>query len=144
MLAVDGEIRKPVAIPPPRPAPVALPSAARLTNFRLDILNAIALHFDTFSFSAGSNRKLDVQVSLDPDKPFEFEGDLAFVQDLSNIIPPGTFGDGPSIDLTPAPGVHVGYGVTLPPASVGCSRSRISSSRPDSICRCSPASRWST
>src|SRR5262245_4520345 len=79
----------------------------------------MSLHFVSFSFSAGINNKLDVKVDLDPNTPFEFEGDLSFVKDLSNIIPPGTFGDGPSIDLTPAPGVHVGYGITLPPASVG-------------------------
>jgi hypothetical protein len=119
VLAIDGEIRKPVAVPPNPPGPGSFAFNGRLTHFRLDILNAIALHFVAFTFSAGSNKKLDVKVDLDPDKPFEFEGDLAFVQDLSNIIPPGTFGDGPSIDLTPAPGVHVGYGVTLPPAAVG-------------------------
>jgi len=118
-LAINGEIRKPVAVPPNPPAPGSFAFTGSLTNFRLDILNAIALHFIAFSFSAGSNKKLDVKVDLDQNKPFEFEGDLAFVQDLSNIIPPGTFGDGPSIDLTPAPGVHVGYAVTLPPAAVG-------------------------
>ena len=119
VLTIDGEIRKPVAVPPTPPGPGSFAFNGSLTNFRLDILNAIALNFVAFSFSAGSNKKLDVKVDLDQNKPFEFEGDLAFVQDLSNIIPPGTFGDGPSIDLTPAPGVHVGYGVTLPPAAVG-------------------------
>jgi hypothetical protein len=119
VLTIDGEIRKPVAVPPNPPGPGSFAFNGSLTNFRLDILNAIALYFVAFTFSAGSNKKLDVKVDLDPNKPFEFEGDLAFVQDLSNIIPPGTFGDGPSIDLTPAPGVHVGYGVTLPPAAVG-------------------------
>jgi hypothetical protein len=118
-LTIHGEIRKPIALPPTPPGPGSFAFDGKLTNFRLDILKAIALHFTTFAFSAGSNKKLDVSVNLDPNKPFEFEGDLAFVQDLSNIIPPGAFGDGPSIDLTPAPGVHVGYGVTLPPAAVG-------------------------
>jgi len=119
VLSIDGTIRKPVAVPPIPPGPGSFNFTGQLTNFRLDILEAIALNFVAFSFSAGSNKKLDVKVDLDSNKPFEFEGDLAFVQDLSSIIPPGTFGDGPSIDLTPAPGVHVGYGVTLPPASVG-------------------------
>jgi hypothetical protein len=118
-LTIHGEIRKPVALPPTPPGPGSFAFNGKLTHFRLDILHAIALHFTTFSFSAGSSKKLDVSVDLDSAKPFEFEGDLAFVQDLSNIIPPGAFGDGPSIDLTPAPGVHVGYGVTLPPAAVG-------------------------
>jgi hypothetical protein len=118
-LTITGEIRKPVAVPPNSPGPGSFAFNGSLTNFRLDILNAIALHFVAFTFSAGSNKKLDVKVDLDQNKPFEFEGDLAFVQGLSSIIPPGTFGDGPSIDLTPAPGVHVGYGVTLPPAAVG-------------------------
>jgi hypothetical protein len=118
-LTIHGEIRKPIALSPTPAASGSFAFDGKLTNFRLDILKAIALHFTTFAFSAGSNKKLDVSVNLDPNKPFEFEGDLAFVQDLSNIIPPGAFGDGPSIDLTPAPGVHVGYGVTLPPAAVG-------------------------
>jgi hypothetical protein len=118
-LTIHGEVRKPIALPPNPAGAGSFAFNGKLTNFRLDILSAIALHFTTFTFSAGSNKKLDVAVDLDPNKPFEFEGDLTFVQDLSNIIPPGAFGDGPSIDLTPAPGVHVGYGVTLPPAGVG-------------------------
>jgi len=118
-LSIHGEVRKPIALPPNPAGPGSFAFDGKLTNFRLDILHAIALHFATFAFSAGSNKKLDVSVTLDPNTPFEFEGDLSFVQDLSNIIPPGAFGDGPSIDLTPAPGVHVGYGITLPPAGVG-------------------------
>jgi hypothetical protein len=119
VLTIHGEVRKPIALPPNPAGPGSFAFDGKLTNFRLDILHAIALHFATFVFSAGSSKKLDVSVNLDPTTPFEFEGDLAFVQDLSNIIPPGAFGDGPSIDLTPAPGVHVGYGITLPPAGVG-------------------------
>jgi hypothetical protein len=118
-LTIHGEVRKPIALPPTPAGPGGFAFDGKLTNFRLDILHAIALHFANFAFSAGSSKKLDVSVTLDPTTPFEFEGDLAFVQDLSNIIPPGAFGDGPSIDLTPAPGVHVGYGITLPPAGVG-------------------------
>jgi hypothetical protein len=118
-LTIRGEIRKPIALPPNPAGPGSFAFDGKLSNFRLDILQAIAVHFALFAFSAGSNKKLDVSVTLDPNTPFEFEGDLAFVQDLSNIIPPGAFGDGPSIDLTPAPGVHVGYGITLPPAGVG-------------------------
>jgi hypothetical protein len=118
-LTIHGEIRKPVAVPPNAPGPGSFAFDGKLTNFRLDILHAIALHFTSFSFSAGSSKKLDVTVDLDKTTPFEFEGDLSFVKDLSNIIPPGAFGDGPSIDLTPEPGIHVGYGVTLPPAAVG-------------------------
>ena len=118
-LTIHGEVRKPIALPPNPAGPGSFAFDGKLTNFRLDILHAIAVHFATFAFSAGSNKKLDVSVTLDPTTPFAFEGDLAFVQDLSNIIPPGAFGDGPSIDLTPAPGVHIGYGITLPPAGVG-------------------------
>jgi len=118
-LTIHGEVRKPVALPPAAPGPGSFAFNGTLTHFRLDILKAIALHFTSFRFRSGSNKKLDVAVDLDQNKPFEFEGDLTFVQDLSEIIPPGAFGDGPSIDLTPAPGVHVGYGVTLPPAAVG-------------------------
>jgi hypothetical protein len=117
VLEIQGQIRKPVGTPPAGTGSFAF--TGQLTDFDLEILNAIVLHFDRFAFSAGSNRKLDVTVGLNKANPFAFEGDLEFVQDLASIIPPGTFGDGPSIDLTPEPAVHVGYGITLPPAPVG-------------------------
>ena len=118
-LEITGIIRKPIAVPPAPPPPGSFAFDGKLRDFQLEILGAIVLNFDKFTFSAGSNKKLDVNVFL-KDPAFKFEGDLAFVEGLMEIIPPGTFGDGPSIDLTLAPpGVHVGYGVTLPPASVG-------------------------
>lgn len=118
VLDINGVIRKPVGVPAAPPG-AGFAFNGSLTHFRLDILDAIALNFVEFTFSAGSNKKLDVNVKLDSKTPFEFEGDLEFVKQLASIIPPGTFGDGPSIDLTTVPSVRVGYGVTLPPASVG-------------------------
>lgn len=118
-LEITGTIRKPIAVPPAPPPPGSFNFDGTLSDFQLEILGAIVLNFEKFTFSAGSNKKLDVNVFL-KDPAFEFEGDLAFVEQLINIIPPGAFGDGPSIDLTLAPpAVHVGYAVTLPPASVG-------------------------
>jgi hypothetical protein len=118
-LQITGNISKPIAVPPAAPPPGSFAFDGQLTDFDLEILRAIVLHFEKFTFSSGSNKKLDVNVFL-KDPAFDFEGDLAFVQDLVNIIPPGAFGNGPSIDLTVAPpGVHVGYAVTLPPAPLG-------------------------
>jgi len=45
-------------------------------------------------------------------------GDLEFVDELRNAIPPDLFGDGPSLDVTPT-GIHAGFAIGLPPLAVG-------------------------
>jgi hypothetical protein len=54
------------------------------------------------------------------DPPMTFDGDLKFVNDIRDAIPPGVLGDGPSIDLVANPaGVRAGFAIALPPLSVG-------------------------
>jgi hypothetical protein len=89
-----------------------------LTNFTITLLDSVALNVVSFGFSSDSGSKPNVAVQLDANDPFEFTGDLAFVQDLQNIIPAGALGDGPSLDILPT-GVKVGFAISLPPADIG-------------------------
>jgi hypothetical protein len=92
----------------------------KLNHFSVAFFKVLQLNFGSFDFAAESGRKTDVNVALDPSTPVKFEGDLEFVEGLRELIPPGVFGDGVSIDLLESPlGVHAGVGIGLPPASVG-------------------------
>jgi hypothetical protein len=115
-LTVHAEIRKTII-------PAALPATSEFkgtfTNFTVVILSSVALHFSEFVFVSRSNQKPDVSVKLQPD-PLEFTGDLKFVQELKNAIPPGLFGQGPSLDLLQNPlGIRAGFAFALPPVAVG-------------------------
>jgi type VI protein secretion system component Hcp len=99
-------------------APPAFQFSGNLTNFHIDILGSVIVNFAEFSFVSVSKQKPDVTIVLEPSMPVQFHGDLEFVEQLREIIPPGLFGDGPSLDITPA-GIHVGFGVGLPPVAVG-------------------------
>jgi hypothetical protein len=90
----------------------------RLTSFVIDLLNVVAVNFDAFGFRNVSKEKPEVTVSLDPGKPVAFQGDLSFVEELRKLIPPGLFGDGPSLDLTPEL-VRAGFAIGLPPVAIG-------------------------
>jgi hypothetical protein len=89
-----------------------------LVDFRVEFFKAVTLHFDTFTFSSISGEKLDVNVDLNPTDPIVFGGDLDFVRKLSELIPPGVFGDGPSVDVRPDR-VALGFNIGLPPLTVG-------------------------
>lgn len=90
-----------------------------LTHFYLRFLEVVKLSFDAFSFRAETGKKIEVNVQLKGDNPLEFEGDLEFVNELKNIIPPALFGDGPSLELTPQPAIRAGFAIGLPPVEVG-------------------------
>ncbi|MBD2731844.1 hypothetical protein H6G96_37625 [Nostoc sp. FACHB-892] len=90
-----------------------------LTNFYLEFFNIVKLSFDAFRFSSVTGRKTDVNVQLKGDNALEFLGDLKFVNELKKIIPPGLFGDGSSLELTPQPGIRAGFSIGLPPVEVG-------------------------
>jgi hypothetical protein len=47
-----------------------------------------------------------------------FTGDLEVVEELRRAIPPGIFGDGPSLDVSPT-GIRAGFGIGLPEIEVG-------------------------
>ena len=95
----------------------------RLTNFAIELLNVVVVNFEAFGFRNVSGQKPDVTVDLAPNqppasKPVEFKGDLSFVEELRKLIPPGLFGDGPSLDLTPEL-VRAGFAISLPPVAIG-------------------------
>ena len=92
----------------------------RLNHFQIEFLASLQIRFDTFTFVVRSGSKTDVNVELAGDAPVLFKGDLEFVEGLRQVIPPGVFGDGVSIDLIQAPpGVKAGLAIGLPPAVVG-------------------------
>jgi hypothetical protein len=92
----------------------------RLNHFQIEFIKSLQIRFDAFTFAVRAGSKTDVDVALDAAQPVLFKGDLAFVEGLRQIIPPGVFGDGVSIDLIAAPpGVKAGLSIGLPPAVVG-------------------------
>lgn len=90
----------------------------KLTNFRVSVLRSVFINFTEFGFESHSGQKTDVTVKLDPDTPVEFDGDLKFVEELRQAIPPDLFGDGPSLDISPT-GITAGFAFALPPIAVG-------------------------
>ena len=47
-------------------------------------------------------------------------GDLIFIEEIRNAIPPGLFGDGPALDLIDNPlGIRAGFAFALPPLTIG-------------------------
>jgi hypothetical protein len=90
-----------------------------LTDFSLEFFNVIKLSFNSFKFHSETNRKTDVNVQLRGKEALEFLGDLKFINTLKEIIPPGLFGDGPSLEITPQPAIRAGFSIGLPPVEVG-------------------------
>ncbi len=117
-LSIKGTITKHLD-----PANAALPPTVdihgTLTDFEVSILSSLTVNFARFGFTAVSGRKPSVDVQLKPE-PVSFAGDLNFVNDLRDAIPPGVFGDGPSLDLLANPaGIRAGFEIALPPLAVG-------------------------
>jgi hypothetical protein len=54
--------------------------------------------FESFRFVSQSGSKPDVKIAL-ADEPLQFKGDLEFVNELKEFIPPDLFGDGASLDV---------------------------------------------
>ena len=89
-----------------------------LTDFDIEILSSVTLHFVRFGFASINGAKPDVSVELHNDHPLSFTGDLQFVEELRKAIPPGLFGKGASIELIGA-GVRAGFAMALPPLEIG-------------------------
>lgn len=111
-LDIRAVLRKPVGTP----ASGTFTMDGMLTNFTLKFAGVIEIGFRSFGFHAASGAKPAVTVEIEPNG-IHFAGDLQFVEQLQEVIPPGVFGEGPSLDLTPTD-VRVGYSVGLPPLSV--------------------------
>jgi hypothetical protein len=117
-LEVHSRAEKIVELPPTgAPDPGSAAMDGTLTNFRIEFLHVVEVLFDTFAFHSATGKKLDVTVNLDPDTPVRFIEDLQFVDDLRKAIPPGLFGDGPSLDIN-VTRVKAGFSLGLPPVSV--------------------------
>ena len=123
VLEITSTIKKPI-----NPANLGAPPAADVTTdysgslnaFTVSILASVFIQFKSFSFRKASNEKVKVAVDLDPVKPLRFEGDLKFIEEIRNAIPPGLFGDGPSLELISNPlGIRAGFSFALPPLTVG-------------------------
>jgi hypothetical protein len=104
--------------PPPNPDPGQAKMQGELTNFTIELLHVVEVLFNRFAFTAETGKKLEVAVELDPGTPVRFIDDLEFVEELRKNIPPDLFGDGPSLDISPA-GVKAGFSIGLPPVGVG-------------------------
>ncbi|MEX3940624.1 hypothetical protein AB4Y44_13940 [Paraburkholderia sp. BR10937] len=116
-LTIHGEIHKQLSL-----SGVAQPPTfsfdGRLTNFSVAILSSVTVNFTEFHFTTISGQKPNVSVSLDQADPIDFTGDLEFINDLKDAIPPGLFGDPPSLDISPT-GITAGFAIGLPPLAVG-------------------------
>jgi type VI protein secretion system component Hcp len=116
-LEVHGVIKKSVKLGG-APEPPEFSFTGTLNDFRVGVLGSVFVNFVEFGFTAKSEQKPDVSVALDPTEPVEFAGDLEFVDELRKAIPPGLFGDGPSLDVSPT-GIRAGFAIGLPPIAVG-------------------------
>lgn len=120
-LDVHGRIEKPMTFDAgglPVAAAAKSSFEGTLNDFTVTVLKAVEIKVKEFGFASRSGAKPDVTVKLDPAQPLKFTGDLAFVEELRNAIPPDLFGAGPSLDLSPT-GIRAGFSFALPPIAVG-------------------------
>ena len=94
----------------------------KLTNFTVVLLpppnELISIGFDSASFLAEQDKKVDVSVQLND---FQFLGILEFVNELRNYLPLDGFSDPPILDIVtaPNPGLNLGYTLGIPTIGVG-------------------------
>lgn len=123
VLEIKGRITKPInpdGLGTPPTNDVTSEFSGSLNAFTVSVLASVFIQFKNFSFRKASNEKAVVAVQLDPDMPLRFGGDLKFIEEIRNAIPPGLFGDGPSLDLIDKPlGIRAGFAFALPPLTVG-------------------------
>jgi hypothetical protein len=118
---VKGRIEKPLLFDPSgllQPGAVKSQFDGTLNDFKVTLLQVVEVNVTEFGFLARSGAKPDVKVRLDPAAPLKFTGDLKFVEELRNAIPPDLFGKGPSLDISPT-GIRAGFSFALPPVAVG-------------------------
>ena len=87
-----------------------------LTNFGLDFLGAVIVHFDWLRFTATSGRKVDLTTG--PGVTVTFARDLAFVNQLAQALPGDGFSDAPYVDCN-ANGITAGYTLAIPSVGIG-------------------------
>jgi hypothetical protein len=90
-----------------------------LTHFDLRLFGVIGLKIAGLTFNSANGAKSTVALQLAKKDAIGFQGPLAFIQTLADILPPGLFGgSGPSIKLTPT-ALSVSYTLGLPPITCG-------------------------
>ena len=118
-LEIKGRIEKIVELPPPpNPDPGYSLFQGEFKDFSIELVGLIEVLFVSFTFKTESGKKPDIDVQLATPDPVVFQEDLRFIDELRKQIPPGLFGDGPSLDITPA-GVKAGFSLGLPAVAVG-------------------------
>ncbi len=94
-------------------------ATGKLSNFRISLLGVIALKITSITFTSQNAQKTMVVAKLGSANPIVFEGPLAFIQTLADILPPGLFGGyGPTIQALPAY-LRVTYTLGIPPITCG-------------------------
>jgi hypothetical protein len=122
VLDISGTIEKPVSLGEPLEESVNSEFSGKLNDFSVSILRSVTINFVKFEFTSRNGQKPDVNVVLHEKTPFEFVGDLQFIEKIRDAIPPNLFGkgSGPSIDLIDNPlGIRAGFALALPPLAVG-------------------------
>jgi len=113
-LTVTGRIERTIGV---TAAPPYTLVRGVLTNFGIEFAKVVRIGFSAFEFKAEAGRKPVIDVKLKPGDPIGFLGALSFVDELRKHIPPGLFGDGPSLDIN-ATRIRAGFGIALPPLTV--------------------------
>jgi hypothetical protein len=118
VLTIDTEMRKRVAGGTPG-ARDESSIVGKLNDFTVELMEVVLMQFAEFRFASGTGTSTEVEVKLGDDDPIQFKGALEFVRKLTEIIPPGIFGQsGPRIVLRPD-AIEVGFNLPLPPAALG-------------------------
>lgn len=86
-----------------------------LANFAVSFLNVIRVDFAQLAFASLDGKKMDLSAKL---SGVSFCGDLAFLSELEQYIPPSGFEDPPSLTVTPQ-GVQAGYTLAIPDVAAG-------------------------
>jgi len=98
-----------------------------MRRFSIDLFNMVQINFEKIHFNSESKKKMQVDVTLSSEggdnaeaqTPFEFKGQLSFVNSLKDFIPPNGFQiggqTGPFVKVS---GSHISLGYTLPIPSI--------------------------
>ncbi len=99
-------------------APPSTEILAQLTNFSLELVPGmplLSIGFERLMFKSSSGSKSEVDVVL---HGLEWQGILAFVERLKELIPLDGFSDPPSVDVDSS-GIAAGFSVGLPNLAIG-------------------------
>ena len=94
-------------------------ATGKLSNFLLTLFGVVDLKIASIEFTSNNGAKSTVALHLAKSNPISFEGPLAFIQQLADILPPGLFGgSGPTIKATSTQ-LELSITIGLPPITCG-------------------------